>query len=76
MVIIKHYIDRPQFLQMIKDSANGSFDAVLVYKTDHFARNRYDDSAVYKSKLKRNSIKISTLKKIFLMALKGLYWNL
>ena len=49
--------DRPQFLKMIKDSASGIFDAVLVYKTDRFARNRYD-SAVYKSKLRRNGIKI------------------
>lgn len=66
MVIIKHYIDRalsgktddrPSFLQMIKDSSSGLFDAVLVYKTDRFARNRYD-SAVYKAKLKKNGIKI------------------
>lgn len=66
MVIIKHYIDRalsgktddrPSFLQMIKDSSSGIFDAVLVYKTDRFARNRYD-SAVYKAKLKKNGIKI------------------
>lgn len=65
MVIIKHYIDRalsgktddrPSFLQMIKDSSSGLFDAVLVYKTDRFARNRYD-SAVYKAKLKKNGIK-------------------
>lgn len=66
MVVVNHYIDRalsgktddrPSFLQMIKDSASGSFDAVLVYKTDRFARNRYD-SAVYKAKLKKNGIKI------------------
>lgn len=66
MVIIKHYIDRalsgktddrPSFLQMIKDSSSGLFDAILVYKTDRFARNRYD-SAVYKAKLKKNGIKI------------------
>ena len=49
--------DRPQFLQMIKDSASGLFDAVLVYKTDRFARNRYD-SAIYKSRLKKNGVKI------------------
>lgn len=40
-----------------KDSSSGLFDAILVYKTDRFARNRYD-SAVYKAKLKKNGIKI------------------
>ena len=67
MVIIKHYVDRalsgktddrPSFLQMIKDSSSGLFDAVLVYKTDRFARNRYD-SAVYKAKLKKNGINMT-----------------
>ena len=66
MVIVNQYIDRalsgktddrPAFLKMIKDSGSGIFDAVLVYKTDRFARNRYD-SAVYKSKLKKNGVKI------------------
>lgn len=83
MVVVNHYIDRalsgktddrPSFLQMIKDSATGSFDAVLVYKTDRFARNRYD-SAVYKAKLKKNGIKIFMPKRISLTDRKVLYWN-
>lgn len=66
LLIVKTYIDRalsaktdnrPSFRQMIKDSNNGTFDAVIVYKTDRFARNRYD-SALYKAKLKKNNIKI------------------
>ncbi len=49
--------DRPQFKQMIKDSACGIFDCIIVYKTDRFARNRYD-SAMYKARLKKNGVKI------------------
>ena len=64
--IIGTYIDRamtatsdkrPQFQQMIKDSAKQTFDVVLVWKLDRFSRNRYD-SAVYKSKLKKNGIRV------------------
>lgn len=66
IIIVKSYIDRalsgktddrPAFKQMIKDSSSGIFDCVIVYKTDRFARNRYD-SAVYKSRLKKNGVKI------------------
>ncbi|PRX21691.1 DNA invertase Pin-like site-specific DNA recombinase [Orenia metallireducens] len=47
--------DRPQFQQMIKDIKNdkGNYDAVLIHKTDRFARNR-EDSIVYKSLLRRD----------------------
>lgn len=64
--IIGTYIDRaltatsdkrPQFQQMIKDSAKQTFDVVLVWKLDRFSRNRYD-SAVYKSKLKKNGVRV------------------
>lgn len=48
---------RPEFLRMIKDSAKGKWDRVLVYKTDRFARNRYD-SAMYKARLKKNGVKV------------------
>ncbi len=41
---------RPQFQQMIADSAEKMFDVVLVHKLDRFARNRYD-SCLYKQKL-------------------------
>lgn len=48
---------REQFQQLIKDSATGRFDAVILYKIDRFARNRYD-SAIYKSRLKKNGVKV------------------
>ncbi len=48
---------REQFQQMINDSAAGGFDAVILYKIDRFARNRYD-SAIYKSRLKKNGVKV------------------
>ena len=71
--IIETYIDeaksamsdkRPSFQQMIEDSGKGLFDIILVHKLDRFSRNRYD-SAMYKSKLKKNNIKLfSVLERI------------
>lgn len=49
--------DRPEFQRMISDSEKNLFDALVVYKTDRFARSR-EDSAVYKSKLKKNGVAI------------------
>ena len=49
--------DRPNFQRLIRDSATGRFQAVIVYKTDRFARNRYD-SAIYKSQLRKNGVSI------------------
>ena len=49
--------ERPEFQRMIKDSAKGKFNFVVVWKVDRFARNRYD-SAMYKAKLKKNGIKV------------------
>ena len=49
--------DRPEFQRMIRDSAKGLFDVVLVWKLDRFARNRYD-SARYKHILKKNGVKV------------------
>ncbi len=46
---------------MIKDSAKGLFDVVLVWKLDRFARNRYD-SAHYKSILRKNGVKVISAK--------------
>lgn len=46
---------------MIKDSAKGLFDVVLVWKLDRFARNRYD-SAHYKSILRKNGVKVVSAK--------------
>ena len=65
--IVAEYVDRAtsgtdvehreQFLRMIADSEKCSWDYVLVYKLDRFARNRYH-SAIYKNKLKRNGVKV------------------
>ena len=49
--------DRPEFQRMLADSARRSFEGVLVYKLDRFARNRYD-SAVYKKKLRDNGVRV------------------
>lgn len=68
--VINHYIDRaltgtndnrPAFLQMIKESNSKTFNVVICYKVDRFARNRYD-SAIYKSKLKKNDITVEYAK--------------
>ena len=64
--IIKTYIDkaltgrtdrRPGFQQMIADSEKHLFQAVICWKTDRFARNRYD-AAVYKAKLRKNGVRL------------------
>ena len=47
--------ERPEFQRLIADAKRKKFEAVVVYKTDRFARNKYD-SAVYKRELKRNGI--------------------
>ena len=49
--------NRPEFQRMIKDSAKGKFEVVLVWKLDRFARNRYD-SAHYKTLLRKNGVKV------------------
>lgn len=53
--------NRPEFQRMIRDSAGGLFDVVLVWKLDRFARNRYD-SAHYKAILKKNGVKVVSAK--------------
>lgn len=64
--VIKKYIDRaisgttdkrPEFLKMISDSSRKNFQYVVVYQLDRFTRNRYD-SATYKSKLKKNGVRV------------------
>ena len=64
--VVKEYIDRaltgknderPQFRKMIHDSAFGTFDVVITWKMDRFARNR-TDSALYKKILKDNGVKV------------------
>ena len=49
--------NRPDFQQMIKDSANKDFQYVIVYKTDRFSREKYA-LATYKKKLKDNGVKL------------------
>ena len=70
MNVVKEYIDRalsaktdnrPDFQRMIKDSAKGLFDVVVVWKLDRFARNRYD-SAHYKAALKKNGVRVISAK--------------
>ncbi len=70
ITIIDSYIDRaisgktdnrPAFQQMIADSASHRFNAIIVYKLDRFARNRYD-SAMYKAKLKKNGVRVLSAK--------------
>ena len=46
---------------MIDDSKKKTFDYVLVYQLDRFARNRYD-SANYKAKLKKNGVRVLSAK--------------
>ena len=64
--IIKIYIDeektgtndnRPQFKQMILDSKKKTFEAVLVYQLDRFARSKYD-SVINKGILQKNGVKV------------------
>ena len=64
--VVGEYIDkaltgrsdkRPDFQRMLRDSERGVFKAVICWKMDRFARNRYD-SAMYKYKLKKNGIRI------------------
>ncbi|MGN1136798.1 MAG: recombinase family protein [Oscillospiraceae bacterium] len=65
--VIKSYADRaisgkradnrPEFQQMISDSAKGEFDVIIVWKIDRFSRDKYD-SVIYKSKLSRNGVSV------------------
>lgn len=48
---------RPAFQRMIKDAESGLFSAVIVWKLDRFARNRYD-AAIYRNKLKKCGVRI------------------
>ena len=51
------YDNRAEFQRMISDSEKHTFEGILVYQLDRFARNRYD-SAIYKSKLKKNGVRV------------------
>ena len=62
--IIGEYVDRamtgktsqrPQFLDMIKQSQKQKFQYVIVYRFDRFSRNSYDN-AIYEKKLNDNGV--------------------
>lgn len=68
--VVGEYVDRAQsgttdnrlaFQRMISDSDKHTFEGVLVYQLDRFARNRYD-SAINKSKLKKNGVRVISAK--------------
>ena len=68
--VVGEYIDiaqsgkfdnRADFQRMIADSDKHTFEGVLVYQIDRFTRNRYD-SAIYKSKLKKNGVRVLSAK--------------
>ncbi len=52
--------NRPEFQRMIKESGSKTFDVVLVWKLDRFARDRYD-SAYYKRTLRKNGVKLMSI---------------
>ena len=49
--------DRPAFQQMLVDAQRHTFQRVIVWKLDRFARNRYD-SAIHKANLKRHNVRV------------------
>ena len=64
--VVGEYIDRAQsgtsdnrtdFQRMIADSEKRTFEGVLVYQLDRFARDRYA-SATYKYKLRKNGVRV------------------
>ena len=70
--IVGEYIDkaltgktdkRPDFQRMMRDCERGVFKAVICWKMDRFARNRYD-SAMHKYKLKKYGVRIFYAKEV------------
>ena len=66
LTVVDEYVDRaisgrtdnrPDFQRLMQDCSKGIFDAVIVYRTDRFARNKYD-SAIYKRQLRKNGIEL------------------
>lgn len=64
--VIREYTDsamtatsdrRPSFQRMVADSKKKTFEVVIVWKLDRFARDRYD-AAVYRKRLKDNGVKL------------------
>jgi len=55
---------RPAFQQMVRDSKSHTFEVVIVWKLDRFARNRYD-AAIYRKQLKDNGVRIVSAMEAF-----------
>lgn len=58
LLVVDQYIDRATtgtndnraaFQQMLRDSKKAQWGAVIVYKLDRFARNKYESSSIAKS---------------------------
>ena len=67
MIVLQEYVDRaqsatsdkrPNFLRMIDDSGDESFEIILVYQFDRFARNK-NDSGYYKKILADNGVRVA-----------------
>ncbi len=80
MIIIGEYIDRafsaktdnrPEFQKMINDSYSKKFQAIVVWKLDRFARNRYD-SARYKTILKKNMVEVISATEVISKGAEGI----
>ena len=80
MIIIGEYIDRafsaktdnrPEFQKMINDSYSKEFQAIVVWKLDRFARNRYD-SARYKTILKKNMFEVISATEVISKGAEGI----
>lgn len=48
---------RDAFLRMVEDARSGAFSAVVVYKLDRFARDRYD-AAIYRRRLRDAGVEV------------------
>lgn len=80
MCVISEYIDRafsaktdnrPEFQKMIDDSYSKKFQAIIVWKLDRFARNRYD-SARYKTILKKNMVEVVSATEVISKGAEGI----
>lgn len=78
--VIGEYIDRafsaktdnrPEFQKMIDDSYSKKFDAIIVWKLDRFARNRYD-SMSYKTILKKNMVEVISATEVISKGAEGI----
>ena len=66
ILVVDTYIDRAitgttdnrvAFQKMLKDSAKGLFNVLIVYKLDRFARNQYE-STVNRHTLRQNNVRV------------------